>query len=105
MEIDNFLDEVEEQKNRPDKVTNGLTLLFEDIVKIDKKEFTFEGRETPVLRYFYTLEDGRSFIIPKSLHVKVVLLRKEGGKSVTGFKVILKGSGINTSYDAVPVTV
>ena len=100
------------QHERVEELAGGNRAQDGDIIDLTKikdiaeKEDTFmleDGREITVHRFVYMMLDGAEMTIPNSLHAKIVKLKKEYGSRLEKVKVEVKGQGIKTRYDALPV--
>ena len=88
----------EEERERGIRVQDGQILDLAKVRQINKKTFEFGDRK--VTRYFYVTDEA-TYIIPKTLHKKLVKIATEVGK--VKVKISVEGEGRKRSYDALPL--
>jgi hypothetical protein len=84
------------------KFSNDQVIVLQNVKEIRTQEFTYKDNSKKKKKV-YLMSDGTEYVVPLTLHNKLVACRKEYGQKITSCKVRISGSGLETRYDVLPV--
>jgi hypothetical protein len=84
------------------KFSNDQVIVLQMVKEAKTQEFTYKDG-VKKKKKLYVMVDGTEYIVPMTLHNKLVACRKEYGQKISAVKVKITGSGLETRYDVLPV--